>query len=222
MRKARVIHARNNASLQMKSAGFKMDEMKSAGMAPKDMREAGFDAREARGAMSLSEMLQAGYDATSLRKAGVSASELYEAGVTDAASFVASGFALGDVKGFFPASKLKDAGYPLKDMVLSFPAVDLKGLFNAGDIAKQKGGLKYMREGGAYSIAELRQDAGVEASELKRVGVPASELVKEGYEPADIKVWCGMVGSWVTMGVVRNEWQELNPPSTLTLTLPLT
>ena len=151
----------------MKGAGFKLDEMKSAGMAPKDMHEAGFNAREARGVMSLSEMLQAGYDATALRKAGVSASELFEAGVTDAASFVAAGFALGDVKGHFSADKLKSAGYPLKDMVLSFPAVDLKGLFSAGDIAKQKGGLKYMREGGAYSIAELRQDAGVEASELR-------------------------------------------------------
>ena len=172
----------------MRGADFSIEACVKAGMPSTSVLEAGFPAKDVlkSGVLSLADMVKGGFSLPELRGAGVTAKDLHSAGVADVSNFVAAGFPAKEVSGFFSPKALKGAGYSLSDLVVAIPAVDLKGLFNAQDL-KQSGGVEYMRLGGAFSLKELREDAGVQANELKRVGVSAAELVKEGFEPAAIK-----------------------------------
>jgi len=198
---------------QLKQAGFSAQDLRNAGLTARELKDAGFNGTDLRAAgFSAGELLAAGYNPQQLKEAGFSAQDLRNAGLTakelKAAGFSpqelrAAGFTPGELRraGFTP-EELKAAGIVTKPgvaiydcSIASLAKAKAAGV-SAADIRENSGCDATELKAAGYSLADLKQAgftagelkrAGYSIAELKRAGLSALELRNAGFSPDELK-----------------------------------
>ena len=168
----------NPSAINLKEAGFTLEQLK----------EAGFD---------LDKLMKAGFTASELKVAGFTASELKHGGLPGFTlkELIDAKYSLLELyEADFHVEELKEEGINAKG--LRNEGFDLKKLARAGFPAKQ---LKKAE----YTASELK-DAGYTAKELKDAGFEAEELYKAGYKKYELKDAGFTLQNLIDVGITLN------------------